>query len=68
MLARVIIAGRESAGPARSKARAGPCPIPDPINPWRIGTSVRVAKYMRAPETEANRFAHREFPPTRVWI
>ena len=27
------ILGNDNAGPARSKARAGPCPMPDPIRP-----------------------------------
>jgi hypothetical protein len=33
-----------------------------------MGTSVRVAKYMNAPTTEANRLAHNELPPTRPLI
>ena len=58
--------GRLKAGPARSRASAGPLPIPAPIRPCRMGTSVSVAKYMNAPTTEANRLAHRELPPTRL--
>jgi len=38
--------------------------MPFPISPWSMGTSVRVAKYMKAPATEANRFDKMEFPPT----
>jgi hypothetical protein len=34
------------------------------MSPCRIGTSVRVAKYISAPDREAKRFAQREFPPT----
>ena len=56
--------GRDNAGPARSRANAGPLPIPLPMRPWRIGTSVRVAKYMKAPTTDAKRFDCRELPPT----
>ena len=47
--ARAIMLGRDKAGPARRRASAGPCPMPDPMSPWRMGTSVRVAKYMKAP-------------------
>ena len=41
--------GSDRAGPASSSASAGPLPMPAPIRPCRIGTSVRVAKYMNAP-------------------
>ena len=58
--------GRERAGPAKRSARAGPLPIPAPISPWRMGTSVNVAKYMKAPATEAKKFEKIEFPPTRA--
>ena len=57
--------GSERAGPARRSERAGPFPMPDPIRPWSMGTSVSVAKYINAPETEANRLAHTELPPTK---
>ena len=57
--------GRESAGPERSRASAGPFPMPEPRRPCRIGTSVSVAKYINAPNTEATRFAASELPPTR---
>ena len=60
--------GRDRAGPANRRDRAGPFPMPAPMSPWSIGTSVRVAKYINAPETDANRLAHREFPPTRELI
>ena len=66
--ARTSMLGSDRAGPARSRERAGPLPIPAPMRPCRMGTSVKVAKYMSAPETEANRLAHKEFPPTRLWI
>ena len=36
--------GKLSAGPASSKARLGPLPIPASIKVFKIGTSVRVAK------------------------
>ena len=42
--------------------------MPLPIKPCRIGTSVSVAKYMNAPDTEANRLAPIELPPTRLLI
>ena len=58
--------GKLRAGPARSRASAGPWPMPAPRRPCRIGTSVRVAKYMKAPTTEAKRFAPKEFPPTQL--
>ena len=57
--------GKLKAGPASSRARAGPLPMPAPRRPCRIGTSVRVAKYMKAPTTEAKRFAPKELPPTK---
>ena len=56
------ILGSDRVGPAKSSESAGPLPIPAPIKPWRIGTSVRVAKYINAPETETKRFAIKEFP------
>jgi len=58
------ILGNETAGPASSRVRAGPWPMPAPSSPSRIGTSVRVAKYMKAPEIPANRLARTELPPT----
>ena len=42
--------------------------MPKSRNALNIGTSVRVAKYIRAPDTEAMRLDIREFPPTQVWI
>jgi hypothetical protein len=60
--------GKLKAGPARSSARDGPFPIPEPIRPCRIGTSVKVAKYINAPTTDEKKFAKREFPPTRADI
>ncbi|KAF5029791.1 hypothetical protein DSECCO2_644920 [anaerobic digester metagenome] len=62
------ILGNDSAGPDNSRARAGPLPMPLPKSPCNIGTSVSVAKYIKAPEMEANRFAHSEFPPTAISI
>ena len=62
------ILGRESDGPASNKAKAGPLPIPAEINPCRIGTSVNVAKYIKAPTIEAKKFENNEFPPTRFEI
>jgi hypothetical protein len=58
--------GRERAGPARSRARAGPLPMPLPMRPCRMGTSVNVAKYMKAPANEATKLDMRELPPTAV--
>ncbi len=60
--------GRESAGPASRRARAGPLPIPAPRSPSRIGTSVKVAKYMKAPTTAAKKLAPTELPPTSLAI
>ena len=48
--------GNESAGPDNSRAKAGPCPMPLSIRPRKIGTSVKVAKYMSAPAREAKQF------------
>jgi hypothetical protein len=45
--------GRDSAGPARSNASAGPFPIPLLIKPCKMGTSVNVAKYIKAPTIDA---------------
>ena len=56
--------GSESAGPASSSASAGPWPMPEPRSVCRIGTSVRVAKYMSAPTNEARKLAPSELPPT----
>ena len=56
--------GRLSAGPASSRARAVPLPMPLPIKPCRIGTSVSVAKYMKAPAKAATKLAMKELPPT----
>jgi len=58
--------GRLKAGPERRSANAGPLPIPEPIKPWSIGTSVNVAKYIKAPETDAKRLALKLFPPTKL--
>ena len=41
-------------------------PHPLPMSPSRMGTSVSVAKYMKAPTTDANRFARSVLPPTRL--
>ena len=60
--------GKDNAGPARSKAKAGPLPIPSDISDCMIGTSVRVAKYMNAPTMDAKKLAKTEFPPTRSLI
>ena len=60
--------GSETAGPASSRVSAGPLPMPAPSSPSRMGTSVRVAKYMKAPDTAANRLAPSELPPTRFAI
>ena len=57
--------GRLKAGPASSSDRAVPLPRPAPINPCRMGTSVRVTQYINAPTTEEKRLAPRELPPTR---
>jgi len=58
--------GKLSAGPANNNANAGPLPIPAPIRPCRIGTSVRVAKYINAPKIDAKKFANNELPPTNL--
>ena len=50
--------GKLNAGPASSSAKAGPLPMPAPIRPWRIGTSVSVAKYIKAPKMLAKKFVH----------
>ena len=60
--------GSDRAGPAKSSASAGPLPIPLLSNPCRIGTSVNVAKYIKAPATEENKLAPNEFPPTERLI
>jgi len=62
------IFGKDKAGPAKSKANAGPFPIPLPIRACKIGISVRVAKYIKAPTTEANRTEPNELPPTKLLI
>ena len=62
------IFGNESAGPANRRAKAGPLPIPLANSPFRMGTSVKVAKYINAPIIEANRFDQIEFPPTKADI
>ena len=56
--------GRLKAGPAKRSAKAGPLPIPEFINPCSIGTSVSVAKYIKAATIDEMKFAHKEFPPT----
>ena len=58
------IFGRDKDGPASNNASAGPLPMPEASNPWIIGTSVRVAKYMNAPVKLAKKFESSEFPPT----
>jgi len=57
--------GNDKDGPASNKASAGPLPIPAAINPCRIGTSVSVAKYIKAPTIEAKKLEKTEFPPTK---
>jgi len=58
------IFGSDKAGPASKSASAGPLPMPLPSSPCKMGTSVRVAKYMKAPTTDANKLAPIELPPT----
>ena len=58
------IFGRDNDGPANSKAKAGPLPMPEANRPWTIGTSVNVAKYMKAPVKLAKKFDNNELPPT----
>lgn len=60
--------GRERAGPASNKAKAGPLPIPEAIKPCKTGISVSVAKYIKAPTTEAKKFENKELPPTSQTI
>ena len=62
------ILGKDREGPASKSASAGPLPIPAPISPCKIGTSVKVAKYINAPTIEAKKLANSEFPPTRLAI
>ncbi len=57
--------GNDNDGPASNKANAGPFPIPADIKPYKIGTSVSVAKYMNAPTMDAKKFEKSEFPPTK---
>jgi len=68
MLRKASMLGRLTAGPARSKAKAGPWPIPKSINDLKIGTSVRVAKYISAPLIEAVALACRLLPPRKPAI
>ena len=56
--------GKDQDVPASNNARAGPLHMPEASNPWIIGTSVRVAKYMNAPVKLAKKFESSEFPPT----
>ena len=60
--------GSDNEGPANNKAKAGPLPIPADINPCRMGTSVRVAKYMNAQTIDAKKLEKTEFPPTNLVI
>ena len=50
--------GRDTAGPAKRSESAGPRPMPEPIRLSRIGISVRVAKYIKAPDTDAKKQVH----------
>ena len=54
--------GRDKDGPANNNANAGPLPMPEASNPWMIGTSVNVAKYMNAPVKLAKKFESKENP------
>ena len=56
--------GRLSAGPANNNANAGPLPIPAPCKPPTTGISVKVAKYIKAPASEAQNVANTPSPPT----
>ena len=60
--------GNESEGPANNKAKAGPSPIPEASRPWTMGTSVSVAKYMKAPRKLAQKLDNKELPPTHASI
>lgn len=62
------IFGSDRAGPESNKASAGPLPIPLPRSACTIGTSVKVAKYINAPTTDANKFENIELPPTNLVI
>ena len=68
ILLMTIMLGSDNAGPAKSNANAGPLPMPEPRSPCTIGTSVKVAKYIKAPVTEAKKLAKKPFPPTAVAI
>ena len=56
--------GKDNEGPDSSNANAGPLPMPEANSPWMIGTSVSVAKYIKAPVKLAKKFDNKEFPPT----
>ncbi len=60
------ILGRLKLGPARSKASAGPECIPLAINACSIGISVKVEKYMKAPNIDATTFPKTVFCPTML--
>ena len=53
--------GKGRSGQEQSQSR--PLPMPEPINPWSMGTSVRVAKYMKAPMMAARKFEARNCRP-----
>lgn len=48
--------GKLKEGPDKSKAKAGPFDIPLAINACKIGISVKVEKYIKAPNIEAIKF------------
>ena len=60
-----IMLGKLSEYPAKNNARAGPLPIPSDISDCMIGTSVRVAKYMNAPNIDAKKLENILLPPNR---
>ena len=66
MLRKTSMLGKLNAGPAKRSANAGPLPMPEPINPCNIGTSVNVAKYINAATIEEKKFARNELPPTKA--
>ena len=60
--------GNDSEGPDSNNANAGPLPMPEARSPCTMGTSVKVAKYIKAPVKLARKFDRKELPPTAYCI
>lgn len=56
--------GKLKLGPDNNKANAGPLDIPFEIRACKIGISVKVEKYMKAPKIDAIKFPKILFLPT----